>query len=101
MFTNVAVQVMLYSTNILTAVVRQYLSCYYFGKGVVIVYRVCALSLGFNTVLSICPISGIHTGGGGGRDWDIPPKHVLMEHVITSQSNTPVFCFKNVQKSCP
>ena len=37
-----------------------------FGKGVVIVYRACALSLGFNTVLSICPISGIYTGGGGG-----------------------------------
>ena len=67
MFTNVAVQV---HTNILTAVVRQYLSCYYFGKGVVNVYRACALSLAFKThYYQFCPISGIHTsyrGGGGG-----------------------------------
>ena len=59
MFTNVAVQVKtIANTNILTAVVRQYLSCYYFGKGVV--------------NYQFCPISGIHTSYRGGLGY--PPK---------------------------
>ena len=64
-------------TNILTAVVRQYLSCYYFGKVVVNVYRACALSLAFNTLLSILSSfrdSYFMGGGGGGWGLGYPPK---------------------------
>ena len=68
MFTNVAVQVKAINTNVLTAVVRQYLSCCYFGKVVVNVYRACALSLVFNTLLSILSSfrDSYFMGGGGG-----------------------------------
>ena len=62
-----------------------------FGKGVVIVYRACALSLGFNTVLSICPISGIHTGGGGtgisAQSPNLPPPPLFVCMFCCSYNN--------------
>ena len=70
MFTNVAVQVHSYKHSDCCS-----LSCYYFGKGVVNVYRACALSLAFNTLLSILSYfrdSYFIQGGGGGLGY--PPK---------------------------